>query len=91
MGRVKTATLGGETCNYEEIYAYGEAWSEKMHNDHKNFIRVDHRLKSLALLTEIIREAMHIQRPRATKKTLDQDSKELARLLHRLGYRRTEE
>jgi len=88
MNKVKTATLGGEPCRFEEIYAYGEAWSEKMHDDHKNFIRVDHHLKGSTRLDTIIHESMHIQRPRALEQTIAQDATELARLLWRLGYRR---
>ncbi len=86
--KVKSATLGGEFCKVEEIYLYGEAWSEKMHDDHKNFIRVDHRLRDQTRLDSTIHEIMHIQNPRALEKTIARNATEMARLLYRLGWRR---
>ena len=84
---VKTATLGGRLCRIDAHRLHGEAWSPEMGPDPTTpYLWYDDTLGGRASLETLIHEAMHIQRPRALEQTIEQDARELARLLWRIGY-----
>jgi len=78
---VKTATLGGQRWRFQTGHIDGLCEHDTQ------TITVSGGLGPRATLETIIHEALHAQRPGDPEEAIACHARELAALLHRLGYR----
>lgn len=88
---IKTHKFGDRVFRIEEHGVCGQVTTpDPPGKPPRPELMVDHRLKGLAQLETWVHEAMHAANPRLSEAVVTRDAHDIARLLWRLGYRRTE-